>query len=268
MPRNNGSILPEFITVVILGVLAYAISFLFPDVDDDLRLAFAGVVAIVGWVVWHYVISPRFRLFIQRLVQKKPAYRDLLRQSRKRPADINLKLQSVSFGWGCWRSSMPIGPLRFRIYLDIQNTGNEPGKLKSVSVRQFEMGTSLLGSQPTKLSWHRESDDRYRASSEIVFPCLIEPGEWNIRVRCDLQVELCETDPMKLAKRLCELDEFLIELHYEYEEFDGTYRQKTLPIQDTFIGFRKRIIRQWISHNSHELVYAAVDIESLLDDGP
>jgi len=195
-------------------------------------------------------------------------YRDLLRQSRKRPADINLKLQSVSFGWGGWQGLMPMGPLRFRIYLDIQNTGNEPGKLESVSVRQFEMGTSLLGSQPTKLSWHRESDDRYRPSSEIVFPCLIEPGEWNIRVRCDLQVELCETDPMKLAKRLCELDEFLIELHYEYEEFDGTYRQKTLPIQDTFIEFRKRIIREWTSHNGHELVYAAVDIESLLDDGP
>lgn len=196
------------------------------------------------------------------------AYRDLLRQSRKKPADIRLKLQSVSFRWGSWRSPMPLGPLRFRIHLDIQNDGNEPGKIRSVSVRQFEMGTNLLGNQPTNLSWHRESDDPHRASSEIVFPCLIEPGEWSIRVRCDLQVELRETNPMELAKRLRELDEFLIELHYKYEEFDGTHRQKTLPVQGTFIDFRKRIIRQWISCNCHEFVYAAIDIESLLGSGP
>lgn len=70
MPRNNGSILPEFIAVVILGVLTYALSSLFPDVDDNLKLAIAGVVAILGWAVWHYVISPRFKRFTQWLVQK------------------------------------------------------------------------------------------------------------------------------------------------------------------------------------------------------
>ena len=91
------------------------------------------------------------------------AYRDLLGQSRKKSADIRLKLQSVSLGWGSWRSPMPLGPLRFRIHLDIQNDGNEPGKIRSVSVRQFEMGTSLLGNQSTNLSWHRESDDPHRA---------------------------------------------------------------------------------------------------------
>jgi hypothetical protein len=196
------------------------------------------------------------------------AYRDLLRQSRKMPADIKLKLQSFSFGWSGWQGSMPISPLRFRIYLDIQNTGNEPGKLKSVSVSQFQMSTSLLGNQPEKLSWHKESDDPHQAGRKIVFPCLIEPGEWNVRIRCDLQVELCETDPMELAKRLCELDEFLIELHYEYEEFDGICRQKTLPIRDTFSRFRKHIIQEWRSHDCHELVYVAVGIESLLETGP
>jgi hypothetical protein len=36
----------------------------------SLRLAIAGVVAIVGWVVWHYVISPRFKRLTQWLVQK------------------------------------------------------------------------------------------------------------------------------------------------------------------------------------------------------
>jgi hypothetical protein len=60
---SNGSILPEFIAVVILAGLTYALSSLFPDIDDNLRLAIAGAVAIVGWVIWHYAIGQRFKRF-------------------------------------------------------------------------------------------------------------------------------------------------------------------------------------------------------------
>jgi len=55
MPRDNGSILPDLIAAVILGLLAYALSLLFPDMDDNLRLAIAGLVAIVVWLSRHYV---------------------------------------------------------------------------------------------------------------------------------------------------------------------------------------------------------------------
>jgi hypothetical protein len=60
---NDGSLLPEFIAAAILAILAYALSFLFPAMNDNLRLAIAGVVAIVGWIAWRYVIGQRFKRF-------------------------------------------------------------------------------------------------------------------------------------------------------------------------------------------------------------
>jgi len=64
MPSNDGSTLPEYIGALILGLLTYVLSYLFPDMTNDgLRLAIAGAVAIVGWVVWHYVIGQRFKRF-------------------------------------------------------------------------------------------------------------------------------------------------------------------------------------------------------------
>ncbi len=70
MSSNSGSILPDLIAAVLLAALAYALSFLFPDMDDNLRLAIAGSVAIVGWLVWHYVIGRRFKRFTWWLVQQ------------------------------------------------------------------------------------------------------------------------------------------------------------------------------------------------------
>jgi len=55
MSSNVGNILPDLFTAVILAILAYALSFVFPDMDDNLRLAIAGSVAIVGWLSRHYV---------------------------------------------------------------------------------------------------------------------------------------------------------------------------------------------------------------------
>ena len=71
MSSNDGSTLPEYIGAFILGLLTYALSCLFPDMTNDgLRLAIAGAVAIVGWVVWHYVIGQRFKRFKHRNVMR------------------------------------------------------------------------------------------------------------------------------------------------------------------------------------------------------
>jgi len=64
MPNNDGSTLPEYIGAFFLGLLTFALSYLFPDMTNDgLRLAIAGALAIVGWGVCHYVIKQRFKRF-------------------------------------------------------------------------------------------------------------------------------------------------------------------------------------------------------------
>lgn len=74
MSNNVRNILLNLIAAVIQAALAYMFSFLCPDMRDDLRVLIAILVAIVGLLSWHHIISPRFRLFTQRLDQKKPAY--------------------------------------------------------------------------------------------------------------------------------------------------------------------------------------------------
>jgi len=62
---NIGNILPDLIAAVILAALAYALSYLFPDMAGDLRVVIAGLVAIVGGLSWHWVsrsIYEQFRL--------------------------------------------------------------------------------------------------------------------------------------------------------------------------------------------------------------
>ena len=69
MANNVGNILPDLITAVILGLLAYALSLLFPDMDGNLRLAIAGLVAIGGWLSRHHV-SRVFKRSKQWLLQQ------------------------------------------------------------------------------------------------------------------------------------------------------------------------------------------------------
>jgi hypothetical protein len=70
MSSNVRNILLNLIAAVILALIAYTLSLLFPDMDDNLRLVIAGLAAIVGLLSWHYGISPRFKMFTQWLVQK------------------------------------------------------------------------------------------------------------------------------------------------------------------------------------------------------
>jgi hypothetical protein len=70
MSSNVRNILLNLIAAVILALLAYALSLLFPDMNDNLRLVIAGLAAIVVLAIWHYVISPRFKRFTQWLARK------------------------------------------------------------------------------------------------------------------------------------------------------------------------------------------------------
>ena len=63
MSSNVVNILLNIIAAVILAALAYVLSFLFPDMHNDLRMLISGLAAIVVLVIWHYVISPRFKRF-------------------------------------------------------------------------------------------------------------------------------------------------------------------------------------------------------------
>jgi hypothetical protein len=56
-----GNILPDLAVAVVLAALAYALSYLFPDMAGDLRVVIAGLIAIVGGLSWHHIISSRFR---------------------------------------------------------------------------------------------------------------------------------------------------------------------------------------------------------------
>jgi hypothetical protein len=56
MLNNGRNILLNLIAAVIPAALAYMLSFLCPDMRDDLRVLTAISIATVGLLSWHYVI--------------------------------------------------------------------------------------------------------------------------------------------------------------------------------------------------------------------
>lgn len=57
----KSNLLSEFLAAGILALVTYLVSYLFPELDDNLRLAIAAVVAFVAWTVFHFVIGQIFR---------------------------------------------------------------------------------------------------------------------------------------------------------------------------------------------------------------
>jgi hypothetical protein len=55
------NLLPEFLAAAVLGLVTYVVSHTFPELDENLRLAVAAVVAIVALLFFHYVIGRIFK---------------------------------------------------------------------------------------------------------------------------------------------------------------------------------------------------------------
>lgn len=72
MSSNVVNILVNLIAAGIPAVLAYLLSRLWPDISDSLRGLISILGAIAGLLIWHYVISPRFKRFTQWLAPKWP----------------------------------------------------------------------------------------------------------------------------------------------------------------------------------------------------
>ena len=200
-----------------------------------------------GWliVVFLNLHAAGFRVY--RSLQKK------VESNFHKGADIELRLDSISFGNRTWHQYFP-EDLRFLLSIGVQNKGNESGMLRPISVSQFNMGTTLLSGRPINIKWQETP----RARTQISFPHIVEPRKWGLWRACSLGVRLQETDPEIFAKRLHELDKFSIELKYEYEKSDGSVVQKRLLISGTFKDFQENVIQHWKKGGQSRLVEIAM----------
>ena len=193
-------------------------------------------------------------------------YRELLRRAEKKPAQVRVQKRSVGWGSGGSAQGIPINPFICRIHLDVKNEGDEPGRLNFISIDRMELGTTFVSNQPSRVLWHKESDNPNQGSIPITFPYAVEAEAWNIRLECRIETTFLVTSPDEWAKQMSDLREFSIGLSYEYETFSGEQHRGTLVVQGSFTDFRKSVLKGWLTNKRYDLFSTAVDIDSLIDN--
>jgi len=195
------------------------------------------------------------------------SYRELRRKVEKKPAHITVRERSAVWQPSAYSQGIPINAFICDIHLDVNNEGDEPGRLNIISIERMELGeSSFVDDEPSRILWYRESDDPNRGNIAIKFPCHVEAEAWDIRFVCRIETRFLVRTPEEWAKRLNHLRQFSIDLSYEYETMSGKRQKEGLSIQGSFVDFRRRILKGWLREKQYDLFFAAVDVGALLDD--
>lgn len=232
------------ITIIVLTVVASTLgSVIYGTTEAIIQYGILGAIAgaILRGLLW-----PLVEFFISRI--------------RKYSGEPGIKISCITknfrpvHGWNI----MPKSPLQFEFGLDLKNLGQEQAYLIDLTITNFHMGTTLLGSRD--LETVLRDTDKPSGYDIIQFPHSIPNGSWNKSLRYEIQVELCEQNPQEFAKRLHELQNFEIELQYTYENLNNSRYTHKILIKDTFEGFKEQVIQNWLSRDQHALITLAKNI--------
>jgi hypothetical protein len=147
---------------------------------------------------------------------------------------------------------MPLSPIRFSIDLDFINSGQESAVLYGFKVTKFDMNTELFGRQP--LRWKLYVTNHPHAHRDLSFPCTIPGGYREPSLRCEIEVELYEREPIKVARLLAHLQTYHIELEFTYEDMGRNSHNSVIIIQESFADFQQRMIQDWKQAKKFDLV--------------
>jgi len=209
----------------LIGLLTAGFTLFLPDyrvVSAILTVIFALISVIAaGYFAWKDAV----------LALPKPSEPTLALRALRTQFDLNMQAKSpMSHGY-------------FGLHFEAINSGSERVLLRSIDVENFVMGTSLLGDKPkdTRLLQRIPGD----SVKEIEFPLEIEPKDRELNLIFEIAVEFRHTSELEFARRLCELQNYSIDLTYSFEDIVGPLTTKKLPLRDSFEQFRNDRFNEW-----------------------
>lgn len=168
------------------------------------------------------------------------AWKDV-RQQLPKPADFELKYDGTRFGSTASRNDFPISPMHFKIALEAINRGPNDIYLDDVKVSKLRTSTALLADEPRKAEFAKKRG--VHGKKHITLPLIIEGRSREPNLELKLVIPLTNSDLMEFAEKLCEFQDYQIELTYIYRDMTSNTYQKTLPIAESFEDFRDGIIQ-------------------------
>jgi hypothetical protein len=204
-----------------------------------------------GWL--HAVRNSRYVPWLVVIILLVTLFEVIASFREKRQARIAIEVTKHRFCGSGWAGDMPLPPLKFEIFLDIRNTGQESGYINQFDLVEADLGTDLLTVSNAVPSCHATGG--ITGGRRLDWPEEIE--ERVPRVRCNIEIRLNVRDPEVFARRLSELTEYRLVLRYIWERSDGATSKKTITVQGNYDDFKAHCIDSWEQRNHAELALAA-----------
>jgi hypothetical protein len=152
-------------------------------------------------------------------------------------------------------SEMPLPPILFTVTLDLINRGQETATLVSLDMARFTVNTDLIDAKPVRKRIHKR--DPSQMGGALQLPYNIGPSHRETNIVYEIEVRMPSLDPLSFARRLGELQDYEIDLQYEYEGLDRTANRGVIEIRESFDDFKKHVIENWRRCKRYDLIVEA-----------
>lgn len=165
---------------------------------------------------------------------------------------FDVSLRSVHFSLGSQRGEFPAGPdVHFQIELDVRNNSTELILLHEPQLILFDMGTTLLASDPSLIQFVILNPPH--GNKSIAFPMDVPEGTRHrlgvqIAVRHNFQKE------ENLAEHLHELGRYQISFTYNFEDMARRIEASLVVIEGTLKNYADQVVQDWTQRKVHRLI--------------
>jgi hypothetical protein len=140
----------------------------------------------------------------------------------------------------------------FTVDFDFINNRDEAILLNQPEINVLKTNNDLLDNKPAAIHFKHYPGP----TKNWVFPYLIEK-KFRILMRCEIDVEITNNDPMHFSEKLNSLESYEIEFQFAHEDMTASTSVERIIIQGTYDDFKKEVLNYWKEMNKTDLIAKA-----------